>query len=117
MGHQAAQGGCQLIERRFCQSFGIELRQDGFAAQQHVALQIALQSFKLTLSPLVISAPQVGFFCQPTAQGRHRDLQHIADQSRIAIMLVDLVERVDLGFQRITARHGRLLCACARQAN
>lgn len=110
MGHQAAQCGCQLIERRFCQPFGIQLRQDGFAAQQHIALQVALQPFVLTLSPRRIRAPQIAFFRQPVAQGRNRDLQHIADQGGIAIMLVDLVERVDLGFQRITARHGRFLC-------
>ena len=99
MGHQAAQGGCQLIERRFCQTLGIELGQDVFAAQQHIALQIALQPFELTLPPRRIRAPQVAFFRQPAAQGRNRDLQHIADQDGIAIMLVDLVERVDSGFQ------------------
>lgn len=105
MSRQAAQGGCQLIERRFCQSLGIKLNQDSFAAQQQVALQIALQSFVLTLSPHIIRAPQIGFFRQPAAQSRQRYLQHIADQGGIAIVLVDLVKRVDLGFQRITARH------------
>ena len=110
--YQAAQGGRQLVERRFAEGFFVQLREDCPPAQQHVRLQFALEPLELAGLPLVMSLAQVGFFPAPFAQGFDRDFQHIADQSHIAIVPVDLVEGVDFRVQRISP-HGLLLWARA----
>ena len=102
-----------MIERGFGEGFGVKARQDVLAALQHVNLQVAFEARDLPLAALDVLAAQLALLPQPVAQSCDRDLQDIADEGGVAVMLVNLVEGVYFGVQRIPPRHGRSLAALA----
>ncbi len=86
-----------MIQRRLRQRFGVHARQDRLAAPQHVKLQIAGEAVALPPPLLAIIMPQVRFLPQPVSQRARWDLEEFADARQVAVMLVNLVQRLDLG--------------------
>jgi len=93
---QAAQGRRQLIERRFCQGFFIQSRQNRLAALEQGQLQIGAQALLLAGLALAILLAQAGLDPPPAAQGPRPYLQRFADPGRVAVIAVEHVERCNL---------------------
>lgn len=102
---QAAERRGQLIQRRFRQPVFIHPRQYRFAPFQHLELQVDGQSVALAISLLAIQVAQIVLVMQPPLQRSRRNLQKLGHARHIAVVLVDLVQRVDLGREGISSAH------------
>ncbi len=102
---QAAERSGQLIQRRLRQRFRVQPRQYRLAPLQHFKLQVERDAVALPSALLSILTAQVRFVMQPALQGAQRNLQKLADARHIAVVLINFVQRVDLGLERISSTH------------
>ncbi len=103
--YQATERRRQLIQRRFRQPVFIHPRQYRFAPLQHLELQIEGQALALSIPLLAIPAAQFVLVAQPALQRARRNLQKLSHARHIAIVLINLVQRVDLSLEGITSTH------------
>ena len=94
---QTAERRRQLIQRRFRQLVFVHPRQYRFAPFQHLELQVDGQTVALTISLLAMPAAQLALVVQPPLQRARRYLEKFSHARHIAIVLFNLVQRVDLG--------------------
>ena len=105
LAEQGVEGGIQLAERCVFQGMRGHLGEDRFAAIQHFCVQDEFKTVVVSPLSITVIAPEIGFAFAPIFQGSDGDIERLADESQIAIELVDLIEGVDFGIELVAAGH------------